>query len=160
MLKWIWWLTAPAIAALLIVLAVRDARPAYEAAFGSGTDGVFTVTRVVSGGRGHAAPYGDFVPDDGSARRLDVALVPGGSLEPGERITAVDTGHPRGVYPAGGSADWLILTVVGGVGVLLLLAWAGTVVRVFVRRWAMGGAVGASTSPAKPVRVPPGNGRT
>ncbi|NED96663.1 hypothetical protein G1H11_15240 [Phytoactinopolyspora alkaliphila] len=129
MLKWMWWLGTPVLAALLLFLVVREVGPAYEAKFGSGTEGVFTVVEVVRGGRGHPVPHGDFAPDDGSPVLRDVALVTGGRLEPGDQVLAVDTGNKRGIYPADGGSDWLIITVVGAICVVGLIVWVMTVWR-------------------------------
>ncbi|MEU3269612.1 hypothetical protein ABZ639_02135 [Saccharomonospora sp. NPDC006951] len=126
---WTWRLLAPLISLLIIVLAVREAPSAFAASFGSGIRGEFTATRVVSAARGSSMYYGDFVPSDGSPERRDIALVPGGGVDGvGETIDAVDTGNPRGVYPASGSVDWVWISLLGGAAAVVLIAWFVSVV--------------------------------
>ncbi|QFG24277.1 hypothetical protein [Actinomadura sp. WMMB 499] len=130
-----WRVFMPVIACVLIVAAVKDARPAYTAQFGSGTPGVFTAREKDCSSRGPCVYSGDFVSDDGGLVREDVALVPGGGVSGvGASTEAVDTGNPRGVYPADGSSDWLLLTVLGGAGVVVLVLWAIGILRLFRRR--------------------------
>jgi hypothetical protein len=59
--------------------------------------------------------------------RRDVALVTGGRLEPGDKIAAVDTGNARGIYPADGGSDWLIITVIALAGVVVSILWMRSV---------------------------------
>jgi hypothetical protein len=129
MLRWLWRVGTPLMLGLFLLLVVREVGPAYEAKFGSGTEGVFTVVTVERGGRGHPVPHGDFAPADGSPVRRDVALVTGGRLEPGDKIAAVDTGNARGIYPADGGSDWLIITVIALAGVVVSILWMRSVWR-------------------------------
>ncbi|TDE57984.1 hypothetical protein E1295_06830 [Nonomuraea mesophila] len=129
----LWWVGAPVLAGMLLVAAVRDVVPAYTAQFGSGVPGVFTATEHDCGGRS-CAWIGSFSADDGSAPPRRVTLSTGGDLERvGDAIPAVDTGNPYFVYPATGSADWLLITVLGIASIITLGVWLRGVVRALRR---------------------------
>lgn len=131
----LWYVAAPLIAVMLILVAARDAGPAYTAQFGSpGTQGTFTATEEHSG-KGGPGFSGRFVSDDGSVVRADVRLVGDEGVERvGDEHGAYDTGHPHSVYSTSGSSDWLLLTVLGLAAVIVLVLWAVTVVRRFRNR--------------------------
>jgi hypothetical protein len=72
-LPWLWWLGAPVLAGVILFLAGRDAVPAFTAQFGSGVPGAFTATERNCGRS--CTFQGDFISDDGSLIRRDVAVL-------------------------------------------------------------------------------------
>ncbi|TDB96634.1 hypothetical protein E1267_40795 [Nonomuraea longispora] len=132
-MRWLWWVGAPVLAGMLLFLAVRDVVPAYTAQFGSGVTGVFTATEHDCGGRS-CSWVGYFTAGDGSAPPRRVTLSTGGDLERvGDAIPAVDTGNPYTVYPATGSADWLLITILGAASIVTLGVWLRGVIRAIRR---------------------------
>ncbi|MEO3789023.1 hypothetical protein ABGB14_02355 [Nonomuraea sp. B10E15] len=131
-MRWFWWLGAPVLAGMLLVLAARDIVPAYTAQFGSGVPGVFTATKRDCGGR-TCTWVGYFVADDSPVRRRVTLATGDGLKRVGDSVPAEDTGNPYTVYPATGSSDWLLITILGTASVVVLGFWIRGVIRALRR---------------------------
>ncbi|TDD02590.1 hypothetical protein E1292_23195 [Nonomuraea deserti] len=132
-MRWFWWLGAPVLAGMLLFLAARDIVPAYTAQFGSGVPGVFTATEHDCGGR--RCTWVGYFAADGSPGRRRVTLATSGGLERvGDSVPAEDTGNPYTVYPVTGSSDWLLITILGTAGIVVLCLWIRGVIRALRRR--------------------------
>lgn len=97
------WLVLPMVLLAMTVEGAQQLRPSWRAHRGAGTSGTFTVTRCVKldcfGG-------GVWTADDGSRTRRGVRLydAPLTRHQVGDRIPALDTGLPYGVYVARGES--------------------------------------------------------
>ncbi|KAB8190524.1 hypothetical protein FH608_033865 [Nonomuraea phyllanthi] len=141
-MRFFWWVVAPVLAGLVLLAAGLEVVPAYTAQFGTGIPGTFTATEHECGGR-DCVWRGDFVSDDGSVVRRGVGLAPG--AEPtgvGDRVAATETGNRRNVYPRNGSADWLLITLLGTASLVVLVVWGAGVVRA-IRRSVRRGSAGS-----------------
>jgi hypothetical protein len=77
---------------------------------------------------------GDFTSDDGTDTRYGVGLGSGGNVHRvGDQVPALDTGDRVNVYPLGGGNDWIFLSAITLVAVVLLVArrlaasaWSGS----------------------------------
>ncbi|MEV4417485.1 hypothetical protein [Catellatospora sp. NPDC049609] len=117
------WLVLPMLVLAMTLEGAQQLRPSWRAHRGVGTPGVFTTTRCV---KADCFSGGVWTSDDGSRTLRGVRLhdAPAGPHQVGDRIRALDTGLPHGVYVAGGSA-YLSATVelaAGVLGLLVLLA--------------------------------------
>lgn len=122
MLKWIFF---PIGTAAVLCTAAISFGPALAAAGGHGTAGYF-VAEAEHCDRGSCGWSGDFVTLDGRDTRRNVSYVgPHGTLYPGARLAALDTGGPSEVYPRHESRTWMVDLagiVAAGLG-LGLWAW-------------------------------------
>lgn len=116
---------------LLIVLAVRNARPAVAALRGEGVHGTFTAQRldcVQHPGHEQCSWLGTFRSGDGRVVRPGIAFSGSqrGTFAPGATSPAFDTGRPGHVYGPGGSNEWMVVAA-------LLLAGLGLAGRPLLR---------------------------
>jgi hypothetical protein len=115
-----------AVGLFLLLLSVPSVRPVLRAARADGVPGTFTAARVDCVRHpGHESCnwYGTFTPSSGGPPLADVALYGSdrGSLQAGQRVTAVDTGRRGRVYRPSGSNEWLATAGLLALGVFLLL---------------------------------------
>jgi hypothetical protein len=118
-------LILPGGTAAIIVAGAIGLGPALAAAEGHGTTGYF-VAEFQNCNKSDCGWSGNFMTSDGQVTRLNVGFQgPHGTLHAGDRLAALDTGDPSGVYARHGSRDWigdLAAIVVGAIG-FGLWAW-------------------------------------
>lgn len=138
-------ITQPAaLLSLALVFAVatfpfllRDIGPAWSAHLGHGQPGIFTAyaencsnTRFGT----HCTWYGTFTADNGSSKD-GMLLASGGHIhQVGDQVPAIDTGDPKAVYPVGGGADWILITVIMALEIAAMIYVPIYLIRKFRRR--------------------------
>ncbi|MEZ0076136.1 hypothetical protein [Planotetraspora sp. GP83] len=115
----------------LLFLSVPNIAPAFRAARGDGTPGVFTaeqVSCVQHPGHEACSWSGTF---RGPAGQRDVSLYGADrdALRPGQQVRAIDVGRPNLVYGPGGSREWIFVLVLLVAGCALLVPLARTLSR-------------------------------
>jgi hypothetical protein len=130
-----WRYVVPGFALLLLVFAVINLLPAWQAAHGGGATGTLTMQEQQCGRR-TCVWHGEFVSDDGKTVRKNVVLhetVPD-TTQAGTNFRARDTGDRDGVYLEEGSQTWrgALLLAIGSGG--MLVAWTVWLVVMGVRR--------------------------
>ncbi|GAA1272745.1 hypothetical protein GCM10009677_27400 [Sphaerisporangium rubeum] len=100
------------VALFLLYLAVPNIGPTVRAARADGASGVFTARElycIQHPGHESCTWTGDFVADDGTVQRADVALYGADRemLQQGQRTKAIDVGRANQVYGPGGSNEWV-----------------------------------------------------
>jgi hypothetical protein len=119
------WFVFPAALIFMLVAGAIRFGPALAAAEGHGTAGYF-VAESDNCSKDGCYWTGNFVSPDGRVTLRNVGFAgPHGTLYPGARLTALDTGDTARVYARHGSRDWtadLAYVAFGGIG-LGLWAW-------------------------------------
>jgi hypothetical protein len=109
----------------MILVGAIQFGPALAAAEGHGTAGHF-VAEVENCNNGRCSWTGNFLAPDGRVTIRNVGFMgPHGTLYRGDRLAALDTGDPAGVYARHGSRDWIadLASIVVGVIGFGLWAW-------------------------------------
>ncbi len=116
---------------------VRDIGPAWSAHLGHGQPGIFTAYAENCSNTNfgtHCTWYGTFTGDNGSSRD-GMLLASGGHIrQAGDQVPAIDTGDPKVVYPAGGGADWILITVIMALEIAAMIYVPVYLIRKFRRR--------------------------
>lgn len=134
-LVWVFkWVIIPFGTAAFVIAGGVEIGPALAAAEGHGTLGYF-VAETENCSKYGCGWTGTFVTLGNQATRLNVDFSgPHGAFYRGDRVPAIDTGGPDGVFARHGSAGWvgdLALIIVGAIGFGL---WSWRVPYRIVRR--------------------------
>jgi hypothetical protein len=129
--SWIDWLFFGVLFPLLALTAIwygsQSIGPAYQARFGSGAAGVFTAQHESCGKT--CFWTGTFRANSGYVRR-EVGLASGhGPDHVGDKVSALDTGDSKNVFPRGGGWDWLLLSAMLPVALAYLAVCARWLLR-------------------------------
>jgi hypothetical protein len=130
----VWYVVAPAAAAIFLFFAVLDAGPTWRALHHDGVDGWFT-PRTESCGRASCHWDGSFQSDDQTVARTGVWLDGAPAvIRQGVEVRAFDTGDRNRVFGGGPivNAGFQLLFAVGST--VVLIAWAVSVGRLLLAR--------------------------
>ena len=132
--RMVWYVVAPALAAVLLFFAVLDAGPTWRALQHDGIDGWFT-PRSESCSRASCHWYGSFLSDDHTVTRTDVWLdgAPAGVRQGVER-RAFDTGDRNRVFGGGPIVNAVFQLLFAVASTIVLIVWVLSIGRLVVAR--------------------------
>ncbi|MBG0829079.1 hypothetical protein HS041_15005 [Planomonospora sp. ID67723] len=145
------------LAAFLLHLTVPNIGMTVRAARADGIAGGFTPQRmecVQHPGHESCTWTGEFRSGDGTVHRQQIEMYGADrySLRPGERVAAVDIGHPSRVYGPGGSNEWVFTALVLLVALTMLtFVYGGPLRRAFGLGKPASRARAGGSVPAKPL---------